>query len=78
MAARRRQNRFWSHERYNLRLLKLCGANVAEELELLKLVCQRLEEAGIAYMLTGSLAANFYAVPRMTRDIDIVIEKVKT
>lgn len=45
-----------------------------EEIVLLKLVCQRLEEVGIAYMLTGSLAANFYAVPRMTRDIDIVIE----
>ena len=26
------------------------------------------------YMLTGSFASNFYAVPRMTRDIDIVIE----
>jgi hypothetical protein len=25
-------------------------------------------------MVTGSMAANFYAVPRMTRDIDIVIE----
>lgn len=25
-------------------------------------------------MVTGSIAANFYAVPRMTRDIDIVIE----
>jgi hypothetical protein len=47
---------------------------VSEEIELLKLVCQRLEKAGVAYMLTGSLAANFYAVPRMTRDIDIVIE----
>ena len=45
-----------------------------EEIDLLKLVCQRLEGADIAYMLTGSLAANFYAVPRMTRDIDIVIE----
>ena len=47
---------------------------MAEEIDLLKLVCGRLEQAGIAYMLTGSLAANFYAVPRMTRDIDIVIE----
>jgi len=47
---------------------------MAEEIDLLKLVCQRLEDVGIAYMLTGSLAANFYAVPRMTRDIDIVIE----
>lgn len=48
------------------------------ELDVLKLVCQRLEEANIPYMLTGSFAANFYAVPRMTRDIDIVIELHKT
>lgn len=34
----------------------------------------RLEAAGIPYMLTGSMAANFYATPRMTRDIDVVIE----
>jgi Domain of unknown function (DUF1814). len=44
------------------------------EIDLLKFVCRKLEDMGIAYMLTGSLAANFYAVPRMTRDIDIVIE----
>jgi hypothetical protein len=44
------------------------------ETDLLKQVAQRLECANIPYMLTGSLAANFYAVPRMTRDIDIVIE----
>jgi hypothetical protein len=25
-------------------------------------------------MITGSMAANFYTVPRMTRDIDIVVE----
>jgi len=47
---------------------------VSEELEVLKEVARRLEEAGIAYMITGSTAANFYAVPRMTRDIDIVVE----
>ena len=29
--------------------------------------------AGISYMLTGSMAMNYYAQPRMTRDIDIVI-----
>ena len=45
-----------------------------EELIVLKLVCQKLDSAKIPYMLTGSFAANFYAVPRMTRDIDIVIE----
>lgn len=46
----------------------------SEELEILKEVARRLEQAGIAYMVTGSIAANFYAVPRMTRDIDIVVE----
>jgi hypothetical protein len=25
-------------------------------------------------MVTGSMAANFYAVPRMTRDIDLVVD----
>lgn len=44
------------------------------EIEILKQVCGKLDNAGIAYMLTGSFAANFYATPRMTRDIDIIIE----
>ena len=43
------------------------------ELEVLKDVCARLERAGIAYMLTGSLAMSYYAQPRMTRAIDLVI-----
>jgi hypothetical protein len=47
---------------------------MSEELEVLKEVARRLDAAGIPYMLTGSTAANFYAVPRMTRDIDIVVE----
>ena len=47
---------------------------MSEELELLKEVARRLDGTGIAYMITGSTAANFYAVPRMTRDIDIVVE----
>ena len=47
---------------------------MSEESEVLKEVCRRLEGAGIPYMITGSIAANFYAVPRMTRDIDIVVE----
>jgi hypothetical protein len=45
-----------------------------DELEVLKVVVQRLENAGIPYMVTGSIAANFYAQPRMTRDIDVVIK----
>lgn len=43
-------------------------------MEVLKLVCFKLNQADIPYMLTGSFASNFYTVPRMTRDADIVIE----
>jgi hypothetical protein len=46
------------------------------ELDLLIDVTQRLEEARLEYMLTGSMALNHYAQPRMTRDIDIVIALV--
>ena len=45
-----------------------------EQLEFLKLVVSRLESAGIPYMLTGSMAMAVYALPRMTRDLDLVIE----
>ena len=44
------------------------------ELEVLRDVVARLEGAGIPYMLTGSVAMSVYAEPRMTRDIDIVVE----
>jgi hypothetical protein len=47
---------------------------VSDELEVLKSVTAQLVGAGIPYMVTGSMAMNFYAVPRMTRDIDLVIE----
>ena len=45
-----------------------------EELELLKDVALRLEKAGIEYMMTGSMAMAIYSTPRMTRDIDIIIQ----
>jgi hypothetical protein len=47
---------------------------VDEQLAFMKMIAQRLESAGIAYMVTGSLAMTLYAIPRLTRDIDIVIE----
>jgi hypothetical protein len=47
---------------------------VLTELDVLRDVDSRLETAGIAYMLTGSMAMTFYTQPRMTRDLDIVIE----
>ena len=43
------------------------------ELDIVRDVSQRLDGAGIAYMLTGSMAMNYYAQPRMTRDIDLVV-----
>ncbi|MDP8262791.1 MAG: hypothetical protein P9M13_05755 [Candidatus Ancaeobacter aquaticus] len=50
---------------------------MSEELEVLKIVTQRLNQSNIVYMISGSIAANYYTVPRMTRDIDIVIELTK-
>lgn len=47
---------------------------MTDELGVLKLVAARLEAAGIAYMLTGSVALAYYSEPRMTRDIDLVVE----
>jgi hypothetical protein len=47
---------------------------VDEQLELLRTVVTRLEGAGFAYMLSGSLALGYYGHPRMTRDIDIVLD----
>jgi hypothetical protein len=43
------------------------------ELDIVRDVSRRLEQGGLAYMLTGSMAMNFYAQPRMTRDIDLVV-----
>ena len=45
-----------------------------EQLEFLRLIAARLHVAGIPYMVTGSLALAVWAVPRMTRDIDVVVE----
>lgn len=41
---------------------------------LLQHVASRLHQAEIPYMLTGSMAMSFYAAPRATQDIDIVLE----
>lgn len=40
----------------------------------MRFVCGALEQRGIDYMLSGSVALNAYSIPRYTRDIDIVIE----
>jgi hypothetical protein len=46
---------------------------VQNEIDIVRDVSARLERAGIDYMLTGSMAMNYYAQPRMTRDIDMVL-----
>lgn len=43
------------------------------ELDVIRDFAGRFERAHIAYMLTGSFAMNYYAQPRMTRDIDVVV-----
>jgi hypothetical protein len=42
--------------------------------ELIKEVIHKLELAEIPYMISGSLALSAYEMPRMTRDVDIIIE----
>ncbi|MPY86968.1 MAG: hypothetical protein GEU99_03510 [Luteitalea sp.] len=46
---------------------------MTDQLRVLGLVSSRLETANIPYMLSGSLAMNYYGEPRMTRDIDLVV-----
>ncbi len=42
--------------------------------ELLQDIVDILDDLSVPYMLTGSLAAAYYATPRATKDIDIVFE----
>jgi predicted nucleotidyltransferase len=44
-----------------------------EELQALNAISERLQTNDIPFMLTGSFALAFYATPRMTRDIDLVV-----
>lgn len=46
---------------------------MSDELQVLRIVSERLEALGLSFMLTGSFAMAFYATPRMTRDLDIVL-----
>ncbi len=66
----------WNHGRAKFRSTFFFDGHVemSIEFDILREVVQRLEKAAVPYMITGSIAANFFAVPRMTRDIDIVIE----
>jgi hypothetical protein len=43
------------------------------QIDIVRDISHRFEQAGIPYMLTGSMAMNYYGRPRMTRDVDVVI-----
>ena len=47
---------------------------MSDDISGMKFVANRLDAAGIGYMITGSIAASVYAEPRFTRDVDIVVE----
>lgn len=44
------------------------------ETDILRDLSSKFAQADIAYMLTGSFAVNYYAHPRMTRDLDVVVQ----
>jgi len=48
------------------------------ELDVVRDVSHRLDAVGLEFMLTGSMAMNYYAQPRMTRDIDLVVALTAT
>ena len=45
-----------------------------EQAELLRHVVDILEDQGITYLLVGSLASGVYGEPRLTQDIDILVQ----
>lgn len=55
---------------YNYRIMSV----ILEQREVLRDFVERLAALKIPYMLTGSMAMAYYAQPRMTADIDIVVE----
>lgn len=44
------------------------------EFDILKDISERFYKIELPFMLTGSFAMSYYATPRMTRDLDFVIE----
>jgi hypothetical protein len=44
------------------------------EQELLADCLRRLNRSGVTYYLTGSMASNFWGIPRTTHDLDFVVQ----
>lgn len=45
-----------------------------EQVEMFLVFTDRLEQAGMNYMATGSVASMLYGIPRFTHDLDLVME----
>ena len=57
-----------------LAALHLTGKpQLVNEIDIVRDISNKFARAGIDFMLTGSMAMNYYAQPRMTRDIDVVV-----
>jgi hypothetical protein len=52
--------------------MKLPGGCCMDPFELLESIAKKLDQLGIPYLVTGSVAAMAYGEPRFTNDIDIV------
>jgi hypothetical protein len=48
---------------------------MTEELDVLRIISERLRAADFPFMLTGSFALGYYGKPRMTRDLDPLIDE---
>jgi hypothetical protein len=46
---------------------------VTDELDVLRIISERLSAADVPFMLTGSFSLGYYRGPRMTRDLDFVV-----
>lgn len=44
-----------------------------DQLEFLKVVTQKLEQAGLRFMVVGSYASGYWGEPRSTYDLDVVV-----
>ena len=44
-----------------------------QQIEFFTSVIKTLNEIGVQYMLTGSVASNFYGQPRLTHDVDLAV-----
>jgi len=64
----------WGANEHEIRQAPGRAKLLSDLINVLKDVTSRLDRAGVRYMISGSMALNYYALPRMTRDIDLVVE----